>query len=194
MNGIPEVSNFTISDNGQKIVKLNKVKIGISFCGVMIKDGNTIADCLRRFEIESVKVGDSVETVAKKLFDYMGGFSGTAYMVSGYYDDEAFVYQVTDAVTRVNFVNGEVQTSINFNGQTEAINKLLALEPRMSINLNLMPLKDGIDLAEFLIDLTIKYERFQDAIQTCGGTIDVLVITKDDIFWHKHKIYKEKEL
>lgn len=186
INGGTETSSFTISDNGQKLVKLNKVKVGISFCGIMIKDGNTIADFLRLFEINVVEKADTVEMVAKKLFDYMGTYSGTSYLVAGYYNDEAFIYQVADSVTRLNATNG---TCINYHGQLEAINKLLELEPKIQINLNLMPLKDGIDLAEFLIDLTIKYERFQDRIQTCGGPIDVLVITKDEIFWHKHKIY-----
>ena len=53
-----------------------------------------------------------------------------------------------------------------------------------------MPLKDGIDLSEFMVDLTIKYQRFSDGIQTCGGPIDVLVLTKDTAFWYKHKLYK----
>lgn len=193
VDGKKERDSFTISDNGQKIVKLNKVKVGINFCGNMIKDGNTIADCLRLFEIDVIKEDDSVKNVADKLFDYMGGFTGTAFTVGGYNHDEAFVYSVTDHVERVNTSNGFPGPCINFNGQTEAINKLLALEPRMKISLDLMPLKDGIDFAQFLIDLTIKYERFQDSIQTCGGPIDVLVITKDNIFWHRHKIYAEKE-
>jgi len=190
INGSEETTSFTISDNGQKLVRLNKVKVGISFCGIMIKDGNTIADFLRLFEINEVEEKDTVETVANKLFKYMGDFSGTIYMVAGYYNDEAFIYQVAESVTRLNSTDN---ISIIFHGQQEAINKLLALEPTMKINLNLMPLKDGIDLAEFLIDLTIKYERFKDGIQTCGGPIDVLVITKDDIFWHKHKIYTKGE-
>ena len=55
-----------------------------------------------------------------------------------------------------------------------------------------MPLKDAIDFAEFLVDTTIKYERFSDDIQTCGGDVDVLVITKDEAFWKQHKIYNPK--
>lgn len=55
-----------------------------------------------------------------------------------------------------------------------------------------MPLKEAIDFAEFLVDTTIKYERFCDDIQTCGGDIDILVITKDEAFWKQHKIFNPK--
>lgn len=192
VNELEEISNFTMSDNGQKIVRLNKVKIGINFCGNMIYGGNTIADCLRLFEINKVEEQDTIEEVANKLFTYMNGFSGTAFTLAGYEHDEAFVYEVTDHVSRVNAPNGNVQPGVYYNGQTEAITKLLKTGETMPLNMNLMPLKDGVDFAEFLVDLTIKYERFQDRIQTCGGDIDVLVITKDEMFWHKHKLHKNK--
>jgi len=42
-----------------------------------------------------------------------------------------------------------------------------------------MPLKDAADFAEFIVDFTNKYQRFDDRIPTCGGPIDLLVITKD---------------
>ena len=61
----------------------------------------------------------------------------------------------------------------------------------MNTNELLMPLKDGIDLAEFMVDVTIKYQRFSDCIKTCGGDIDVLVMTKDKAFWHRNKLYKQ---
>jgi len=50
-----------------------------------------------------------------------------------------------------------------------------------------MPLKDAVDLAEFIVELTIKYERFADKIPTCGGPIDILVITKDYTQFYRHK-------
>ena len=74
--------------------------------------------------------------------------------------------------------------------EKEALNKLVNAAPVMNTNEQLMPLKDGIDLAEFMVDLTIKYQRFSDGIKTCGGDIDVLVMTKDSAFWHKNKLYK----
>ena len=28
---------------------------------------------------------------------------------------------------------------------------------------------------------------------TCGGDIDILVLTKDDSFWFRHKVYKPED-
>ena len=71
-----------------------------------------------------------------------------------------------------------------------AITKVVNNAPTLNVDWNTMPLKDAADFAEFLIDTTIKYERFCDDIQTCGGEIDILIITKDEAFWKQHKIYK----
>ena len=78
-------------------------------------------------------------------------------------------------------------------GQKTAITKIVNNPPIMNADWNTMQLKDAIDFAEFLIDTTIKYERFSDDIQTCGGDIDILVITKDDAFWKQHKIYNPSQ-
>ena len=74
-------------------------------------------------------------------------------------------------------------------GRKTAISKSVNTPPILNADWNTMPLKDAIDFAEFLIDTTIKYERFCDDIQTCGGDIDILVITKDEAFGKQHKIY-----
>ena len=76
-------------------------------------------------------------------------------------------------------------------GEPEALTKLISTEPSIKIDPQLMPLKDGIDLSEFMVDLTIKYQRFSCEMKTCGGPIDVLVLTKDDAFWYKHKLFKK---
>ncbi len=86
--------------------------------------------------------------------------------------------------------DGNVRYSFSWGGEKEALNKLVNSTPVMNTNELLMPLKDGIDLAEFMVDVTIKYQRFSDCIKTCEGPIDVLVMTKDKAFWHKHKLYK----
>ena len=74
-------------------------------------------------------------------------------------------------------------------GQKTAITKIVNNPPILNADWGTMPLTDAIDFSEFLVDTTIKYERFCDDIQTCGGDIDILVITKDDAFWKQHKIY-----
>lgn len=53
-----------------------------------------------------------------------------------------------------------------------------------------MPIQDALDLAEFLVDLTIRLTRFMPGAPTVGGPIEVAGITKHEGFkWVKRKHY-----
>lgn len=221
---------YTLSDNSQKVLLIKKANVGVSFCGNAIIDGMTVADFIRRFEIEKVFATDTTAEIAQKLSDYYKG-SGTHFFVSGYNDDIPYVFDVFNhGFKRRNITSNEITSpqpkdaaddgnntppdigvpeniknalevpdelpsfpTVTFSalwaGQKTAITKIVNNEPVLNAAWNTMPLKDAIDFAEFLIDTTIKYERFCDDIQTCGGDIDILVITKDEAFWKQHKIY-----
>jgi hypothetical protein len=57
-----------------------------------------------------------------------------------------------------------------------------------------MPIQDAIDLAEFLVDLTAKYIRFNEGAQTVGGPIEIATITKhEDFKWVKRKHFYKRE-
>lgn len=182
---------FSLSDNAQKVFLLSKVKVGISSCGTAVLENKTISDYLRIFEIEEVSKKDSVTDVAKKLQAYAYKFfPHVNFFVCGYDEDEPFVYDVGKELKRINMDNGNIRYASTWSGEQLAVTKLLNSQPPTPINHNLMPLKDAVDFAEFLIDVTIKLQRFEMKPKTCGGDIDVLVLTKDDAFWHKHKLYK----
>lgn len=182
---------FSISDNAQKIFLLSKVKVGISSCGSAILENKTVSDYLRIFEIEEVTQEDTVTDVAKKLQAYAYKyFPHVNFFVCGYDEDEPFVYDVGKELKRINMDNGNIRYASTWSGEQYAITKLLNSQPASPINHNLMPLMDAVDFAEFLIDVTIKLQRFETKPKTCGGDIDVLVLTKDDAFWHKHKLFK----
>ncbi len=186
------VEKFTLSDNSQKIVLLNKCKVGIASFGEAYIDGKTIADYIRLFEINDIDENDTPESVADKLFKHGPEFHGTTFYVCGYSKDVPYVYCITATTKeRINVdSNGNILFSVAWGGEIEALVKLINDVPVMRRNEKLMPLKDGIDFAEFMVDVTIKYQRFSDCIKTCDGPIDVLVMTKDKAFWHKHKLYK----
>lgn len=58
-----------------------------------------------------------------------------------------------------------------------------------------MPFQDAIDLAEFLVDLTVKYTRFSPGAPTVGGPIEVAAISKHEGFkWIRRKHYYNREL
>ena len=186
------IERFPLSDNAQKVVLLNKCKVGIASFGVAYIAGKTIADYIRLFEINDIDENDTPESVADKLLKHGSEFPGTTFYVCGYSSDVPYVYCVTATTIKRSNVdsNGNIIFNVSWGGETEALVKLINADPVMQRNEKLMPLKDGIDFAEFMVDVTIKYQRFSDCIKTCDGPIDVLVMTKDKTFWHKHKLYK----
>lgn len=53
-----------------------------------------------------------------------------------------------------------------------------------------MPLQDAIDLAEYLIKVVIGRFRFLPGAPTCGGNIDIAVITHKGFIWVRRKDWK----
>ena len=230
---IPQ-TRYTSSDNTQKVMLIKKSNVGISFCGNAIIDGATVADFIRRFEIEKVLPEHTTEQIAHSLAGYYNG-NDTHFFVCGYDSEVPYVYDVfRKNVKRFNIAydtkhqpvvkdaaddgkEEQIEIGVPENikkqsenvadtvtaepvviygatwaGQMTAITKVVNNAPSLNVDWGAMPLKEAIDFAEFLIDTTIKYERFCDDIQTCGGDIDILVITKDEAFWKQHKIFNPK--
>ncbi len=191
-DGATTIKQFSISDNAQKIVLLNKCPVGIASVGDAIIEEKTISDYIRLFEINNITNGDTPEMVADKLLGYKTEYPNTIFYVCGYSNDIPYIFVVnTNGKTRKNIdASNNVKYGLTWNGEPEALTKLMSADPSIKIDPQLMPLKDGIDLSEFMVDLTIKYQRFNCGIKTCGGPIDILVLTKDSAFWYKHKLFK----
>lgn len=184
------IETFPITDNAQKLVLLRGESVGISFCGEAIIEGKTISDYLRIFDIEKVDIDDSVEAIAYKLHEYLGANLGiAAFFIAGFDNDEPYVYEVGVDVIRKNINDDNtLYNGCAWHGEQDAINRLILSEPITPFAFDLMPLKDAVDMAEFLIKLTIDFNRFADVLPTCGGEIDLLVITKDYTKFIKHKL------
>jgi len=53
-----------------------------------------------------------------------------------------------------------------------------------------MPVQDAIDLADFLVDLTIRFTKFLPGANTVGGAVDVATVTRHEGFkWIRRKHY-----
>jgi hypothetical protein len=188
---------FPLSDNNQKIFLVDKVNVGISTCGSAFVNNKTIADFIRLFEIEKVNKEDNIIQVANSLSLYLQQFQDSGdirFYVAGYLHDEAYVYSVdSKSVNRMNISeDGIIEYGACWGGANEAICKLVNGEPVMNINFYFLPLKDAADYAEFLVSLTINYQRYLDQPAVCGGPVDVLIITKDGASFIRHKLYKPK--
>lgn len=58
-----------------------------------------------------------------------------------------------------------------------------------------MPIKDAIDLAEFLVHVAVMFYRFRPGHNTVGGPIEVAAITKHEGFkWVSRKLYFDASL
>lgn len=58
-----------------------------------------------------------------------------------------------------------------------------------------MPLKDAIDLAEFLADTAVKFSKFSPGANVVGGPIEIAAISKHEGFkWVKRKFYFDRDL
>jgi hypothetical protein len=58
-----------------------------------------------------------------------------------------------------------------------------------------MPLKDAIDLAEFLADVAVKFSKFSPGANVVGGPIEIAAISKHEGFkWVKRKFYFDRNL
>jgi hypothetical protein len=116
------------------------------------------------------------------------------------------------------------QTGMTWGGDPEALNRIVAgvpsklpmvlqnvfkLQPaqlpqvmqtiqqqlQLPLILPAMPLQDAIDLADFLVDMTIKMSRFMPGAPTVGGPIEIAAISKHEGFrWIKRKYYFDRDL
>ncbi len=187
-----QIEKFTSSDNFQKIVLLSKSPVGISWAGDAFLNGNAVSHFISTFETENVHENDSVTQIATALKDRLRQESPeakTMFYITGYRNSVPHIYLLTkDEFTLINQnENGLVYSSF-IGGETEPIVKLLYGDKPAEINYRVMPLKDALDLSEFLVELVIDYQRFSNKLATCGGFVDVLVLTKDYAKFIKHKV------
>ncbi|MBY0756662.1 hypothetical protein K5V21_14530 [Clostridium sardiniense] len=196
LTGITEHEDGTrdrriLSDNSQKLFLIKKNTIGISCCGDATIGGKSVGDFIRSFEIDEVTEEDNIKDVVRKLVNYTQEKhgNGVIYHVCGYYEDEQYVYNIkNNEVIRPNLNSNTIVAGASWDGETDVLVNLMASSKSMKVDWKFMQLKDGMDFAEFMVDLTIKAQRFNVGIATCGGAIDLLVITKDYAKFIKHKI------
>jgi hypothetical protein len=100
-----------------------------------------------------------------------------------------------EAITRLVLgVSGNLgQALINLQAKPEEVPayvEAIKAQLEMQIVNGAMPIQDAIDLAEFLVDVTIKFVRFCPGSETVGGPIEVAAISKHEGFkWVKRKHY-----
>lgn len=110
-------------------------------------------------------------------------------------------YGQPEAITRIykgfaaNLPGVLVEHNIILGEQLNSVIDLIRQNCEIPLTHPAMPIKDAIDLAEFLVDLTEKYSKFAPGPQTVGGPIEIASITKHEGFkWIKRKHYFSKDM
>jgi hypothetical protein len=145
------------------------------------------------------------------------------FMVSGYSAGDSFAEEwkfdiINGELKGPNKIRGKEQTGITWNGEPEALyrlilgisNGLTSVLQDCGVDDNLikeildkaqdkltipfvmspMPIKDAIDLAEFFVQTTINFSKFSPGAPTVAGPIDIAAITKHEGFkWIYRKHY-----
>lgn len=96
-------------------------------------------------------------------------------------------YGMTDAITRFHHGrDGRIFNILKKYGMEEEkikeINKEIGKVVQYPILFNAMPLKDAIEYARFLVELTIARFRFVAGAEICGGDIHIATITRKSGF------------
>ena len=200
----------SISPNGQKLFCLGEGEknVGISSFGIGFLTGRTIESHIREFEKVSVYGNENIEQIANKLEEYfrieltkeVGDLSNISenespigFQVAGYDTDVSCGKTFLVKIGR----RSEIEPlhikgyGCTFGGDGRVIQKLWKEDPYIPIampNFHLLTLQDAIDYAIFLMQTTIQFQRFATMIPTCGGDIDIAVITHQEGFmWIERK-------
>lgn len=204
----PDNKEFNVetvnSDAVTKTFLLEKQKVGISNFGQDLLGGVPMASHIKRFSEEVLKDTDDVESVARKLVDFIVkefGKVDSGFHVCGYKKDGKvsvpyvlYCHVGRNEVSRKNLKpDNSLAYGATWSGQADIISGLInpvvladqagaqkVLRPTAPIVWDAMPLQDAIDFSVFAIRTTIDTIRFQARPKNVGGPVDVLVITPDE--------------
>jgi hypothetical protein len=199
------------SDFTYKTFLLPHQRVGVSTFGQAALGGMSVQSQVERFAEEVVDEDDDVETVARKLIDYLRDKypdADTNFYVAGFKRDGRasvpYVYHCRVArneVSRknINPKNGQVTFGAAWGGQTDVVTRLLKAKQvagpdgtlhdigTAGMTYQLMNVQDAIDFAIYSVRTTIEMIRFEARPKSVGGPIDVLLITPEGARWIQRK-------
>lgn len=196
------------SSNVQKLFCIKKRNIGVAVFGMPFLTSRSIESHLRDVE-KKIFENETVERVATKVEEYfltelnkeVGNLENIperqfpiGFQLAGYDEQEIKIGKTFSIeigrTSRVEPLHAKGY-GCSISGDQRVILKLWKEDPNIPLPMPpfpLLPLQDAIDYALFLIDTTIKFQKFAPMTPTCGGNIDVAVITHHSGFqWIKKK-------
>ena len=235
-----QLAVVNVYENADKLFNLCKSRpIGVITWGSGSIGNSSISTLVKDFRRElqeelndnSYSIKDVAEKFTNFIFHekYENAFKdwenkpSLGFMVVGYSTNSNFAEEwkidINDGkLDGPNIIRGEEETGITWNGEPEAINRLVLghslglleilkmseieddkiQKVMQNIRNHLvapfivpaLPIQDAIDLAEFLVDTSMKFSKFFPGPTTVGGPIDIATITKHEGFkWIKRKYF-----
>lgn len=190
-NTIHEI--FVSSYNSQKIFLFDGFNIGISSFGIALPNGKLLPFTLEQFKNEYLHKGDDINIIAQKLYDFINkevSKYSLAFHLAGYSNNEPFVYIIDPSRKKLDIVNhndNSVIYGMAWGGQPDTMSRLIS--NRNDIQYDIMSIVDAIEFVKFCLETTIKLDKFLYKPVSCGGPIDILLITPKEIKWVQHKLY-----
>jgi 20S proteasome alpha/beta subunit len=197
---------------GQKLFCIEKRNIGVATYGTAFLTGRTLESHVREFEKKEIVGEETASEVAQKLEEYfqaeltkeIGDTSKIpddavplGFQVAGY-DKEDVKIGKTFLVKLGKTPKIEPTHTSGYGctiaGDTRVVLKLWKDDPAIPIpkpNYQFLSLQDAIDYAVFLIRTTIDFQKFATMVPTCGGEIDIAIITHHKgLNWIQRKEYR----
>lgn len=148
------------------------------FIGFIIAGYSTSGDFAEEWEIQ---IMEGVCKGPEKIREHQ--FTGIAWRGRG------------EAIYRLYFgIDNKIDLVLKENGLDDQLIKKIKEDCRKKLRVPLvssaMPIQDAIDLAKFLVQMSIQYFKFSPGAATVGGPIEVAAITKHEHFkWVQRKYY-----
>ncbi len=180
----------TLSDNGQKLFLLAD-RFGLSTCGIRVVGDRPVSEFISDFE-KSITPSESTRDVANRLCELAieKQALGTVFHVCGFDEGIRSVFSAENGELKLWADKSNAgDCSFICSGAPEVVSKFYSGEDPFSIDWAYMEQKDAIDFAAFLVESTCLVHRFQSQLGTCGGPVDILLLTEKDAKWIRHKVY-----
>ena len=183
---------------------------GISACGDASIQGKPISGFIEAFIREKIKKETDIEEMPILIKEYFKNLEAnlkSTFIIAGYKKegekDVQKIYRVRTHMEAIEMVNTSAGQGALWDGEVLTLTKLLtpvyaknpntgAFEPMPipEFAWNYYTLQDAIDFAKYGIKTTMDTMRFQIAIESVGGPIDILIIRPGEAEWLERKELK----
>ena len=178
---------------------------GISTCGEASFKGRPITGFIQDMIRTRIDAECDVRKIPQIIIDYFyenEKVPDSQFMIAGYDKDpeksEQLIFMLnlkTKKVDQIDTANqgatwaGEGLTlmrliqNVGIIGENGKVDPL----PYEDISWNYFTLQDAVDFARYAVETTINTMHFKNTLETVGGDIDILIITKDETKWLQKK-------